>query len=149
MVVCYTSTSISHRYTHVPSLANLPTISLPIPPFYVVAEPPLEFPESYSKFPLQEIFLSLFFEKESLNHGAEWKRGRGNVVTFLMVRCWLLILAVKNTATRDDSCSKPRNIIQIHLTCPQCSRPEINLLYGRKPSFSVFHLCSHISITFF
>ena len=29
LVVCYTSTSISLRYTHVPSLANLPTISSP------------------------------------------------------------------------------------------------------------------------
>ena len=33
MVFCQTSTRISHRYTHVPSLPNLPLISLFIPPF--------------------------------------------------------------------------------------------------------------------
>ena len=32
-VFCETSTGISHRYTHVPSLLNLPPISLPTPPF--------------------------------------------------------------------------------------------------------------------
>ena len=29
MVFCHTSTRISHRYTHVPSLPNLPPVSLP------------------------------------------------------------------------------------------------------------------------
>ena len=32
VVFCQTSTRISHRYTHIPSLLNLPPISLPIPP---------------------------------------------------------------------------------------------------------------------
>ena len=33
VVFCHTSTRISYRYTHVPSLSNLSPISLPIPPF--------------------------------------------------------------------------------------------------------------------
>ena len=32
VVFCQTSTWISHRYTYIPSLLNLPPISLPIPP---------------------------------------------------------------------------------------------------------------------
>ena len=35
---------------YVPSLLNLPPISLPIPPLQVDTEPLFEFPESYSKF---------------------------------------------------------------------------------------------------
>ena len=45
MVFCLTSTRISHRYTHVSSLLDLPTLQS-------VTEPLFEFPESYSKFPL-------------------------------------------------------------------------------------------------
>ena len=33
VVFCHTSTKISHRYIHVPSLPKLPPLSLPIPPF--------------------------------------------------------------------------------------------------------------------
>ena len=43
------STRISHRYTHVPSLLNLPPTSLPIPP--LVTEYWAELPGSHSKFP--------------------------------------------------------------------------------------------------
>ena len=39
MAFCHTSTRISHRYTHVPSLLNLPPISLPIPPFSLSQSP--------------------------------------------------------------------------------------------------------------
>ena len=60
MVFCHTSTRISRRYIHVPSLPNLP----PRPPSHLhphlnlqpVTEPPFEFPESYSKFPLAICF---------------------------------------------------------------------------------------------
>ena len=38
-VLCQTSTWISHRYTYVPSLLNLPFISLPILPLQVDIEP--------------------------------------------------------------------------------------------------------------
>ena len=55
-VFCHTSTWISHRYTYVLSLLNLPPISLPIPPFLVDTEPLFEFPETYSKFPLAVYF---------------------------------------------------------------------------------------------
>ena len=50
MVVCHTSTRISHRYTHVAFLLNLPPISLPIAPFWIVTEPLFESPESHRKF---------------------------------------------------------------------------------------------------
>ena len=36
---CHTSIRISHRYTHVPSLPDLPPISLPIPPFSLSQRP--------------------------------------------------------------------------------------------------------------
>ena len=36
---CHTSTRISHRYTHVPSLPGLPPISLPLPPFSLSQSP--------------------------------------------------------------------------------------------------------------
>ena len=60
MVFCHISTRISRRYIHVPSLPNLP----PRPPSHLhphlnlqpVTEPPFEFPESYSKFPLAICF---------------------------------------------------------------------------------------------
>ena len=48
---CHPSTWISHRYTHVPSLLNLPPTSLPIPPLDVVTEHWAELPGSHSKFP--------------------------------------------------------------------------------------------------
>ena len=50
--VYQTSTWISRRFTHGFSHLNTPPTSLPIPPLYVVIEPPFEFLESYSKFPL-------------------------------------------------------------------------------------------------
>ena len=53
---CQKSTWISHRYTYVPSLLNLPPTSLPIPPLKVVTEMWFEFPESYSKFLLATYF---------------------------------------------------------------------------------------------
>ena len=56
VVFCHTSTRISHRYTHVPSLHNLLPISLPTPPFQIVTELLFEFPQSYSKFPLSIYF---------------------------------------------------------------------------------------------
>ena len=49
---CHTSAWLSHKYTYVPSLLNLPPASHPFPPLEVVIEPWLDFPESYSKFPL-------------------------------------------------------------------------------------------------
>ena len=39
MVFCHSSTRISHRHTHVPSLPNLPPISLPTPPFSLLQSP--------------------------------------------------------------------------------------------------------------
>ena len=50
------STWINHRYTYIPSLMNLPPISLPILPFQVDTEPLFEFPEPFSKFPLAIYF---------------------------------------------------------------------------------------------
>ena len=49
---CHTSTWISHRYTFVPSLLNLPPTSNPIPPLSVVTKYQAEFPASYSNSPL-------------------------------------------------------------------------------------------------
>ena len=43
VIFCQTSTRISHRYTHVPSLPNLPSVSLPIPRFWIVSQPLFEF----------------------------------------------------------------------------------------------------------
>ena len=51
------STWISHRYTCVPSLLNLPLTSFPILPFQIVIETLFEFPESHSKFPLATYFI--------------------------------------------------------------------------------------------
>ena len=56
VVFCQTSTWISHRYTYIPSLFNLPPICLPIPPLQVDTEPLFEFPETYNKFPLAIYF---------------------------------------------------------------------------------------------
>ena len=56
VVFCHKSTRISHRHTHVPSLLNLPPISLPIPPHQIVTEPLFEFPDSPSKFLLAFYF---------------------------------------------------------------------------------------------
>ena len=56
VVFCQTSTWIKHRYTYIPSLLNLPPISLPIPPLLVDTEPLFEFPESYGKFLLAIYF---------------------------------------------------------------------------------------------
>ena len=55
-VFCQTSTWISHGYTYIPSLLNLPPISLPILPLEVDTEPLSEFPEPYSKMPLAIYF---------------------------------------------------------------------------------------------
>ena len=51
--LCHTSTWISHRYTYVPSLWNLPPTSHPSK-FW--QRPRFEFPESYSEFPLAVYF---------------------------------------------------------------------------------------------
>ena len=56
VVFSQTAAGISPRYTHVPSLLNLPPIPLPLPPLWIVTEPPFEFPESFSKFPLAVYF---------------------------------------------------------------------------------------------
>ena len=55
VVFCHISTRISHRYTHVSSLPDLPAISLPNP-LQPAAEPLFEFPESHSKFPMAICF---------------------------------------------------------------------------------------------
>ena len=57
MVFCHISRRISHRYTHVPSLPKLPSISLPIPPFQLVTEALFEFPASHSKCALAVYFV--------------------------------------------------------------------------------------------
>ena len=49
---CHTSTWISHTYTHVPCLLNLPTSPPPIPLPKVVTEHQDELPVLYSNFPL-------------------------------------------------------------------------------------------------
>ena len=49
---CHRSTWISHRYTYVFSLLNLPPTSHHIPSFQVVTEHQVELPASYRKFPL-------------------------------------------------------------------------------------------------
>ena len=49
--LCCISRWISHRYTYVRFLLNLPPTSDPFPPLEVVTKPQFEFPESYSKFP--------------------------------------------------------------------------------------------------
>ena len=56
VVFCQTSTWISHRYTYIPSLLNLPPIFLSISPLQVDTEPLFEFPDTYSKFPLTIYF---------------------------------------------------------------------------------------------
>ena len=51
-----TSAWISHSFTHVPSHLNISPTSLPITPIYLVMEPQVDFPESYSNFPLAIYF---------------------------------------------------------------------------------------------
>ena len=55
LVFSHTSTKISHRYTLPCPFPPEPSISPSIPPFWIVKEPPFEFPESY-KFPLAIYF---------------------------------------------------------------------------------------------
>ena len=59
---CHMSTWISHRYTYVPSLLNLPLTSHPIPPLYFVTEHPAELPASYSK-----LLLAIYFTHGSVH----------------------------------------------------------------------------------
>jgi len=56
VVSCQTSTWISHRYRYIPSLLNLPPISLPIPLLKVDTESLFELSEPYSKLPLAIYF---------------------------------------------------------------------------------------------
>ena len=56
VVFCQTSTGISHTYTYIPSILNLPPISLPTQHLYVDSEPLFELPEPCSKFPLAIYF---------------------------------------------------------------------------------------------
>ena len=55
VVFCQTSTWISHRYTYIPSILNLPPISHPISPS-VDTEPLFEFPEPLQQFPIVYLF---------------------------------------------------------------------------------------------
>ena len=57
VVFCQTSTWIRNRYTYIPSILNLPSISCPIPPLKVDTESLFEFPEPYSKFLLAIYFI--------------------------------------------------------------------------------------------
>ena len=50
---CRTSTWVSHRYTYIPSLLNLPPTSHPILSLWAVTDPQFE---SYDKFPLAIYF---------------------------------------------------------------------------------------------
>ena len=52
---CHTSIRISHRYTHVPSLPDLPPISLPIPPFSLSQRPCLS-SLSHTAIPIGYLF---------------------------------------------------------------------------------------------
>ena len=45
-----------HMYTYIPSLLNLPPVSLPISPLQADTEPLFQFPEPHSKFPLAIYF---------------------------------------------------------------------------------------------
>ena len=49
-VFCQTSTWISHKYTYIPSLLNLPPISLPSHPSRLIQSPCLSLQQPYSKF---------------------------------------------------------------------------------------------------
>ena len=53
---CHMSTWISHRYTYVSSLLNLPPTSHHIPSFQVVTEYQVKLLASYSKFPMAVYF---------------------------------------------------------------------------------------------
>ena len=53
---CHKTTWISHRYTYVPSLLNLPPTPHPSPPLQLVTEHWVELPASYNKFPLTICF---------------------------------------------------------------------------------------------
>ena len=64
VVFCHTSTKISHRYTHLPSLLNLSLISLLTPLFWIVTEPLFESPESY----LEPIMQSEVSQKEKYKY---------------------------------------------------------------------------------
>ena len=55
VVFCHTSTRISCRHTGIPSLPNLPPISLPSPPFQIVTEPLSSL--SHRNFPLTVCFI--------------------------------------------------------------------------------------------
>ena len=47
---CHTTMWISHMYTYISSLLNLPPTSHPIPPLWVIAEHQVELPVLYSNF---------------------------------------------------------------------------------------------------
>ena len=65
---CHTSTWISHRYTHVSSLLNLPPTSHSIPPSRLSESTRCDLPASYSTFPLSTLHMLIFmFQYYSLN----------------------------------------------------------------------------------
>ena len=65
---CHTVMWISHRYTYVPSLLNLPPTSQPFPPLWVFTEDWFELPESYRRFPLAILWVVMYmFQCYSLN----------------------------------------------------------------------------------
>ena len=50
---CHTATWISHMYTYIPSLLNLPPTCRPIPPLHVIAEHWVELPGSWTPWTQQ------------------------------------------------------------------------------------------------
>ena len=64
---CHTATWISHMYTYIPSLWNLPPSCHPIPPLHVIAEHWVELPGLYSNFPLTVLPMAMHIQCYSAN----------------------------------------------------------------------------------
>ena len=96
-----TSAWISHRYTCIPSLLNLPPTSPPIPPIEVVTELRFDFPEPYSKFPIGYLFTYSnvsFHVTVSITSQALLHQGRILTLIFVLLQ---LHLAFQDGRTHD------------------------------------------------
>lgn len=99
------STRISHKYTHVSSLLNFPSMSHPVPPLQVITELWLEFPESFIKFPLAIYFtctgISSIIWPRSL-----WERIPSQAKAWLGEAFWSLPLSATSSWRGDKPCPK-------------------------------------------
>ena len=129
---CHTSAWISHRYTYVPSLLNLPPASHVLP-LWVVREHPIELPASYSKLPVAICLCVLIcmFPCYSLNSSTLSFR---HYVTslFSIVFIGVLLLSPVPTLCNSINCSTPGFPVLPYL--PEFAQTHVHWINAIRPS---------------